>query len=82
MDGRNDLLGKIQADMKTEDELAYIAEQHPDDEVANKAMAELRERFDSTYTWCVDCDGLVVKEKDCCLNRNVSDEISDEDIEF
>lgn len=55
--------------MKTEDELIEIAQQHIDDNVANKAMKELRERFDKTYIWCQDCDGLVCKEKDCCLNR-------------
>lgn len=55
--------------MKTELELIRIAEQYSDDETASKAMKELRERFDKTYGWCVDCDGLVCKEKDCCLNR-------------
>ncbi len=55
--------------MKTENELIDLATWHIDDAVANKAMAELRERFDSTYFWCTDCDGLVVKDKDCCLNR-------------
>ncbi len=62
----------------TEDELINLATWHIDDEVANKAMVELRERFDNTYFWCTDCDGLVVKEKDCCLNR----EVSDEDVDF
>ena len=54
------------ATKKTESELIKIAETHPDETVAQKAMIELRKRFDKTYGWCVDCDGLVVKEKDCC----------------
>ena len=62
--------------MKTENELIALAEQHPDDNVANKAMKELRERFDKTYGWCQDCDGLVCKEKDCCLNRLDIDDVS------
>ena len=45
-----------------------IAEQHPNNNVARKAMKELKERFDKTYDWCEDCDGLVCKEKDCCMN--------------
>ena len=55
--------------MKTEIELIKIAEQHPEDSEANKAMKELRERFDKSYGWCSDCDGLVVKENDCCLKK-------------
>ena len=55
--------------MRTEDELINIAQADQDDEIANAAMKELRERFDSTYIWCMDCDGLVCKEKDCCLNK-------------
>ena len=51
--------------MKTENQLIQLAEMHPDDKVANKAMKELRERFDSSYIWCGDCDGLVVKERLC-----------------
>lgn len=58
--------------MKTEHELISIAEQHPDDSVANEAMKELRQRFDKTYDWCMDCDGLACKEKDCCLNNTTS----------
>lgn len=55
---------------KTEIELIKLAEMHPDDSIANKAMKELRQRFDETYGWCSDCDGLVCKEKDCCLNKS------------
>ena len=39
------------------------------DEVANKAMKELRLKYDITYGWCEDCDGLVVKQKDCCMYK-------------
>lgn len=53
---------------REETELIIIAEQHPDDKVSANAMKELRERFDKTYGWCADCDGLVCKEKDCCMN--------------
>ena len=50
-----------------------------DDKVANKAMKILRAYFDSTYGWCADCDYLVCKEKDCCLNQPPS-ELSNEEI--
>ena len=68
--------------MKTENELISLAEQHPDDNVANKAMKELRESFDKTYGWCMDCDGLVCKEKDCCLNRLDIDDVSENEVTF
>lgn len=55
---------------KTEKELIKIAEIHSDNEVANEAMKELRSRFDKTYGWCYDCDGLVCKKKDCCLHKD------------
>lgn len=58
---------------KTEVQLIIIAEQDEDDNRANAAMKELREKFDKTYFWCNDCDGLVTKEKDCCLNRIKND---------
>lgn len=67
--------------METENELMQLAQDHPDNEITELAMAKLRDRFDKTYIWCVDCDGLVVKEKDCCLNR-VDSDFSDEDIIF
>ena len=54
---------------KTEKELVDIATWDQDDNIANKAMKLLRSKFDKTYIWCEDCDGLVVKERDCCLNR-------------
>ena len=57
--------------MKTEIELIKLAENHADDNIANSAMKELRYRFDETYIWCQDCDGLVCKEKDCCLNKEL-----------
>ena len=52
----------------TEIELINTAQHHPSDTIAKRAMIELRERFDDSYIWCADCDGLVVKEKDCCMN--------------
>ena len=53
--------------------LCRKAEQHPDDNIANRCMKTLREEFDPTYIWCPDCDGMVVKEKDCCMNRAPED---------
>lgn len=58
--------------VRTEAQLIRFAEMHLDDKIAEKAMIELKERFDSTYMYCNDCndcDGLVVKEKDCCNNQ-------------
>ncbi len=46
--------------MKTEIELIQLAEQHLDDDVANNAMKELRERFDKSYLWCWDCVSKIV----------------------
>jgi len=54
-----------------ESALVVIAEMNQFDKVASAAMKELRVRFDSTYFWCLDCDGLVVKKKDCCLTQEV-----------
>lgn len=53
---------------KSENQLASIAEMHPDEEVASEAMRLLRTKYDDTYFWCSDCDGLVCKVSDCCLN--------------
>ena len=53
---------------KEERELCDIAERDPDDEKANEAMKTLREKYDKTYFWCDDCDGLVTTEADCCMN--------------
>lgn len=51
-----------------EQELILLAETGSDDE-ANEAMAILRKDYDPTYMWCADCDYLVVKETDCCMNK-------------
>lgn len=48
--------------------LVRTAETHEDDEVANEAMKQLREKY-GDYFFCSDCDGLVVKRENCCLNR-------------
>lgn len=34
-----------------------------------KSMEILKEKYDKTYHWCEDCDGLVCKLKDCCYNQ-------------
>ena len=67
--------------MKTESQLAILAETHPDDDIALQYMKELRKRFDETYIWCQDCDGLVCKEEDCCLNKDPLEESSDDDLD-
>jgi len=66
----------------TEDMLIVIAQHEPDDVLANIAMKELREKYDPTYMWCEDCDGVVCKEKDCCLNQPDTGEDLDVDLEF
>lgn len=48
--------------------LIVLAQTSKDDCTANQAMKDLRDKFDKTYGWCWDCDFVVVKEKDCCLN--------------
>jgi hypothetical protein len=57
----------------TEDQLVYIAEQCTDDVRADMAMVVLREKFDKTYFWCSDCDFLVTKHSECCLNRKTEE---------
>jgi hypothetical protein len=54
--------------MKSELQLIKLAEMHLEDSVANLYMKELKTKFDSTYMWCMDCDGRVFKEKQCCMN--------------
>jgi hypothetical protein len=56
-----------------EEELVRIA-QCGGDKQANAAMKKLRELYDPTYMWCGDCDELVCKFNECCLNRPPSDE--------
>lgn len=51
-----------------EQQLILLAETGTDDE-AREALSLLRQYYDSTYMMCSDCDYLVVKEKDCCMNR-------------
>lgn len=51
-----------------EEQLVLIAQSHPNELTANHAMRLLRKEYDKTYGWCEDCDGLVCKEKDCCIN--------------
>lgn len=56
--------------MKTEEQLLIACYGESDTE-ANAAMKELKERFDPTYHFCLDCDGLPTTEKNCCLNREI-----------
>jgi len=53
----------------SEYDLCKIAQTDESDDKASEAMRELRKRFDSTYFWCEDCDGLVTTEKECCLEK-------------
>jgi len=53
----------------TKHQLVQTAQWHENDDVANAAMARLRAEFDATYFFCHDCDGLVCKAVDCCLNQ-------------
>lgn len=55
--------------MLKEQQLIQIAEQHPDDDIAERAMKVLRVRYNDSYFWCIDCDGLVCKKSECCLNQ-------------
>lgn len=55
--------------MRSENDLIYLAQHHKNDHIANNAMNELIERFDETYFRCQECDGVVCKKEDCCLNR-------------
>lgn len=52
-----------------ENHLRFFAEQHPCDKISSISMQILRDDFDPTYFWCNECDGLVCREKDCCLNQ-------------
>ena len=63
---------------KREKNLCKIAEQDPDDTRANQAMHILRTYYDKTYGWCQDCDGLVTKEKNCCMNIKFCEECKKE----
>ncbi len=57
-----------------EKKLINTAQHSQNDTEAFNAMAELRKRFDESYGWCSDCDYLVVKESECCMNRNDNEE--------
>lgn len=53
--------------------LIIVAEIHPDDNVANKAMQDLRTYYDETFFYCNDCDGLVTTKANCCMGQPVCD---------
>jgi hypothetical protein len=54
--------------MMNEEQLILLAETG-DDDSANEAMSILRKEYDPTYMWCSECDYLVVKESECCMNK-------------
>jgi hypothetical protein len=62
----------------SEEQLCRLAENSNIDSVANTAMRLLRDKHDKTYGWCYDCDGLVVKHKECCMNK--TDEFDELDL--
>jgi hypothetical protein len=69
--------------MNEEERLIYIAEQHPEDSVANEAMKQLKENYDPNYFWCWECDGLVTTKEKCCLTLiEKQNESGIEDINF
>ena len=55
--------------MSNKEEVLIHVATYGNDNNANLAMKKLRENFDNTYFWCMECDGLVVKELECCKNR-------------
>ena len=63
---------KERASKMAEVTLIDAAQNSEDESEANEAMRLLREKFDPTYGWCEDCDGLVCKEKDCCMNKFIN----------
>jgi hypothetical protein len=56
-----------------EQQLILIAETGNNQDAQN-AMDVLRSTYDPSYTWCSECDYIVVKEKDCCLNNPYDEE--------
>jgi hypothetical protein len=64
---------KIDSDSDEEKALAFLAENHPSENLAFDCMWELRDKYDQSYMWCEDCDGRVVKKKDCCLKNPPKD---------
>ena len=57
-------------------DLIIIAELSLDDKDAQEAIEELQKKYDPTYIYCLDCDGMVVKKANCCLvkMKKVTDE--------
>lgn len=53
----------------TEEQLVYTAERDSSESRANQAMKLLRFKHHHSYIWCWDCDGLVIKQSECCLNK-------------
>lgn len=53
-------------DDMSEHELADMATFAEDELDAALAMYVLQEKFDPTYGWCYDCDGLAVKKPHIC----------------
>lgn len=62
---------------KLERWLCGWAEMHSSDKIASRAMKVLRQRYDKTYGWCEDCDGVVCIKRDCCINRIEKEGVQD-----
>lgn len=61
---------------KSEMDLIKIAEQG-DDKEATEAMILLRTLYDPTYIWCSECDYIVIKAGDCCLEQRENNNLTD-----
>lgn len=61
-------------------QLAGVAEQNPDDELAAEAKKLLEKRTGEHWFYCAECDYALVTSDMCCLNRNSEEDLSD--IEF
>lgn len=55
--------------MGWEDMLVEVAQWSNNDEAATKALERLRSDYDETYHYCTLCNGSLVKDSECCMNR-------------
>jgi len=65
--------------MLKEQDLRNIAQWHESEDIGNRATAVLRGRYNGSYFFCNDCDGLLVTESECCLNIIKEEQKNDND---
>lgn len=53
-------MNQLQLNNMSEGELADIATFHEDDKLASEAMKLLRQKFNPSYHWCPEFDGLAM----------------------